>query len=303
MKKILKSLGMAVLFFLLFFGMQLIVSVVFSVVVTANFIAQNAGSLDLPSLIAKVTESIMNFATLITTISNILTVFVLFLIFKCQKKKFTFEAGIQKLEVKTLVLPLLLGITLYAAVSTILGMLPIPETLLDQYSYFSSTLFGGSIWITILAVAIVAPITEEIIFRGLILSRLRRGMPTVVAAIISSLIFAVAHGAWIWMAYAFVLGIVLCYVAIKYRSIVASMVLHIAFNLLGVIASSFENLEAPDFVGLALLIIGLAGSVIIMIAIGKREVIVAKIEEPAVPVDNESEAPTILADDERQDTI
>ena len=303
MKNVLKSLGMAVVFFLLFFGMQLIVSVAFCVAVTINIFAQNSSSLDLQSIIAKITESTMNYATLIAAISNILTVLVLLLIFKCQKKKFTFEADIRKLEMKALILPFLLGIALYVSVSTILGLLPIPDTLLNQYSDFSSTLFGGSIWITILAVAVVAPITEEIIFRGFMLSRLRRSMPTAVAAIISSLIFAVAHGALVWMAYAFVLGIVLCYVATKYRSIVASMVLHIAFNLLGVIASNFENLETSGFIVLALLIIGLAGSAVIIVVMGKRQVIVAEIEAPAVPVDIESETPTIVVDYEGQDTV
>lgn len=298
MKKVFKSLGMAVLFFLLFFGMQFIVSIVFCVVAVASFLSQNAGSLDMPALIEKITESVMNDATLIATISNILTVLILFLIFMGQKKKFTLEADIRKLKVKALVLPLLLGITLYAAVSMILGMLPIPQTLLDQYSDASGYLFNGSIWITILAVAIVAPITEEIVFRGFILSRLRRSMPPVVAAIISSVIFGAAHGNWVWMAYAFVLGMILCYVAIKYRSIVASMALHIAFNLLGVIASNFENLEAPNFVGLALLVFGLVGSVIIMVVINKNTAIREMIEAPAIPVESGKEPPNIAADSE-----
>jgi len=300
MKKVFKSLGMAVLFFLLFFGMQLIVSIVFCVVAMVSFLSQNAGSPDMPAMIAKITESIMNDTTIIATISNSLTVLVLFLIFLGQKKKFTLEAGIKKLQVKALVLPLLLGITLYSAVSMILGMLPIPETLIDQYSDASGILFGGSIWITILAVAIVAPITEEIVFRGFILSRLCRSMPPVVAATISSVIFGAAHGNWIWMAYAFVLGMILCYVAIKYHSIVASMVLHITFNLLGVIASNFEDVEAPVFVGLALLVVGLVGSVIIMVLINKNTAVLEKIDAPAIPAENEEAPPTIAADSKEQ---
>ena len=291
---------MAVLFFLLFFGMQLIVSIVFCVVAMVGFISQNAGSLDVPALISKITESIMNDATIISTISNILTVLALFLIFLGQKKKFTLEADIRKLKVKSLVLPLLLGITLYAEVSMILGMLPIPETLMNQYSDASGILFGGSLWVTILAVAIVAPITEEIVFRGFILSRLRRSMPPIVAAIISSVIFGAAHGNWVWAAYAFVLGMILCYVAIKYRSIVASMVLHITFNLLGVIASNFEDLDAPDFVGLALLVVGLVGSAVIMVVINKNTAVLETIEAPSAAVDNADAPPAIAADSEEQ---
>jgi membrane protease YdiL (CAAX protease family) len=81
----------------------------------------------------------------------------------------------------------------------------------------------------------IAPAAEELFFRGFLLPILARGTGNVVAIIITSALFALLHASQIghaWMA-VLVLGcvsVVLCIVRIKYNSVAASTLVHMAYN-------------------------------------------------------------------------
>lgn len=276
MKRILKSLGTAILYYILFLGIQLVVSFEFGIIVILNLILNRGAGIDYASIAAEAVSAIAGYATLISLISGILTLLVLFLIFGASLKRFASETGLAGLPPSSFALPLLLGITLYGAVTLIIGFLPIPEGLMDQYEASSELVLGGSMVINLLAVVLVAPIVEEVIFRGLILSRLRRAMPTAVAAFISSALFAIAHGAWVWMAYAFVTAMAFCFISVKYRSIAVSIAAHMVFNLFGVIMGSLGEFDLPGMFFALLLFAGLISSVFILIAIGRRKTCAAE---------------------------
>ena len=75
--------------------------------------------------------------------------------------------------------------------------------------------------------------SEEILFRGVILGRLKRVMPVWSAVIVSSLAFALVHGNPLWIAYTFVMGLLVAMIDVKYDSIVPGMIMHFMFNLYG----------------------------------------------------------------------
>ena len=65
----------------------------------------------------------------------------------------------------------------------------------------------------------LTPFTEELVFRGILYHRLRRGFPPLQAAVISALLFGFAHGSAAQDFYAVVMGIVFalhctCYLAV-----------------------------------------------------------------------------------------
>ena len=64
----------------------------------------------------------------------------------------------------------------------------------------------------ILAVCIVGPIAEELVFRGMIFGKLRRAFSFWPAAIISGIMFGVFHMNIMQGVYASVLGVLLAYV-------------------------------------------------------------------------------------------
>ncbi|MFW5832310.1 MAG: CPBP family intramembrane glutamic endopeptidase [Prolixibacteraceae bacterium] len=87
-------------------------------------------------------------------------------------------------------------------------------------------------WGTFLKVAVIAPVVEELIFRGLILHGLRRNYNAFTAVVISALLFALFHlNPWQFPA-TFVLGLLLGWVMIRTRNILLAIIGHSINNLL-----------------------------------------------------------------------
>ncbi len=77
---------------------------------------------------------------------------------------------------------------------------------------------------------VLAPVAEEILFRGYLLSKLRRHAATWVAVLITSILFAVVHFAWNVGIDVFALSIVLCLVTIWTKSLWPAILIHMLKN-------------------------------------------------------------------------
>jgi membrane protease YdiL (CAAX protease family) len=105
----------------------------------------------------------------------------------------------------------------------------------------------GELPITVLFIVILAPMAEELIFRGLLLDWLRRRIPAWAAAISLSICFALVHdnqfksGAYGWVMFSsrFLLGVAASHLALRFRSLRPSFVLHATNNLFAVITNVF----------------------------------------------------------------
>ncbi|MED0736238.1 CPBP family intramembrane glutamic endopeptidase [Aneurinibacillus thermoaerophilus] len=106
----------------------------------------------------------------------------------------------------------------------------------SQLTQMSSAEF----WLLYIVVAILVPITEEIIFRGLIYKYLCRKYGFGIATIGSALIFTMAHFfvPMLWAAL-FIMGCCLAYLFKTYQSIFAPLSLHILTNSINIIALSW----------------------------------------------------------------
>lgn len=271
MKNVLKALIFAVLYFLAYLGIQLIVEIIFSTVSAMHFMALNTGNIDYTVMASKMTSEIADKANLITVTSDITALLTLFFIWLGGKKKLISAVRLRKVKIDDLIFPALLGFTIYLAVDGILAILPIPAKVMEQYSLASDVLFKGSIIIQLLLVVIIAPVTEELICRGLILRRLTRSMHPVIAAIISSAFFGVAHMNPVWMAYTFCLGLALSYICLKYNSVLASIATHMVFNLCGIIEGNLlKGLDSEVYIFIILIVVGLSASAVIIINISKK---------------------------------
>jgi membrane protease YdiL (CAAX protease family) len=88
-------------------------------------------------------------------------------------------------------------------------------------------------WQNVLAfvsLAILPPIAEETLFRGFLFKGLRRKWPFWLSAIVTSLMFAVAHGQFNVGVDVFALSLVLCYIVEKTDSIFIGITIHILKN-------------------------------------------------------------------------
>lgn len=91
-----------------------------------------------------------------------------------------------------------------------------------------------------LLAVIIAPCTEELIFRGYLYGVLRQYAGRLVAIIVTSCIFAGIHQHLPAFPGLFLLAVALCLVYEATGSLTVAMVMHALFNLIGVLAAIFQ---------------------------------------------------------------
>lgn len=129
--------------------------------------------------------------------------------------------------------------------SALITVVWLPNWMIDSYSKSSGAIFEGTDFIlTALSVGFFAPVTEEIIFRGYMLNRLMPDFTEKTAILLSAGIFALCHANFLWMIYAFCMGIFLAWLAIKKDNILYSVCVHIGFNLPSIVVGILKMFPA-----------------------------------------------------------
>lgn len=114
------------------------------------------------------------------------------------------------------------------AINAVLGMLTGNMNL----NPLNSVIGGLDLLPTILVAGIASPIVEELVFRKVLLDRLRN-YGDVTAILVSGLCFGFYHGNIAQFLYASALGFIFAYVVIKTEDIRYTIALHITINILG----------------------------------------------------------------------
>lgn len=71
-------------------------------------------------------------------------------------------------------------------------------------------------------------------------------MPGWLAAVLSALAFGVCHGQPVWMAYAFLLGLVFAWFRLRTGSILPSLLAHLVFNGISPLSGALSKAGAGD---------------------------------------------------------
>ena len=103
------------------------------------------------------------------------------------------------------------------------------EYFLNFINYNQSNLDDGLDFISIIYVALIAPLCEEVIMRGYVLSTLRK-YGVYLSVIVSSFIFGMFHGTVSQIIPCIFIGIILSTLTLKYKSILPSIITHIITN-------------------------------------------------------------------------
>ncbi len=80
------------------------------------------------------------------------------------------------------------------------------------------------------AAVVMAPICEEVVYRGFIYQMLKQYSGRIVACILSALLFSVIHGALVQSLPLFIFGVVQCLLFEKTRSVLLPIVVHAIYN-------------------------------------------------------------------------
>lgn len=119
-----------------------------------------------------------------------------------------------------------------------------PETM-ENYNELMEMTLGGNELLAMLAAVILAPVNEECIMRGLILGNLRKYFPVPAAVAIQAVMFGIFHMNWVQGFYVLPIGAALGYVAVKSRSVLPCIYMHLFYNLmsfvLGILPGIFQS--------------------------------------------------------------
>lgn len=243
MKKVLIAIGKAAGFALLFLFAQLLVVFAANIVFTAKLAMESFGPYGTVQPFDELLNAALAFmdkyGALLTGLGDLLAVVVAWAIFRLRGKRLSIETGWHRTSTRTVLMGIACGMAFAAAVCIALSILPIPEEMMQTYDEASSDILNVNTPLVLLALVFVGPIAEEVYFRGLVYTRLKRAMPYRVAMILSSLIFAVIHGDPVWIAYAFCAGLLMCAVYERSGSLWTNIAFHCAFNLVGTYISGF----------------------------------------------------------------
>jgi len=156
-----------------------------------------------------------------------------------KKEKRSFDRGTR---FKSMVLIFLLGLGCQFAVSGFMSLIQTYfQEIFKKYAHTMKNLTSGNDILVYLLLILLAPITEELIFRGVILHKLKEEIPFFGANILQAVLFGIYHGNIVQGIYATVLGLLLGYMYYKYRSILAPIFLHIIINASSIIIVLLPN--------------------------------------------------------------
>ena len=145
-------------------------------------------------------------------------------------------------------------------------ILPPPSWFLEMFDKIFENDFG--FWGAFMKVVIIAPVVEELIFRGVIMHGLMRNYSRGTAIFFSGLLFALFHlNPWQFPA-TFILGLLLGWIMIRTRNILLCIAGHGINNLLVLLAITFNKQLSESFLShLNTYYILIAGLFLVILAI------------------------------------
>lgn len=139
----------------------------------------------------------------------------------------------KKYYIYTIIIILIFRIIFDNSIGLLVEQIPVNENIEEAFNQ----LFKYPI-IAVVSICIVAPIYEEVIYRGIMLKGLSKKYNDKVAIVVSALLFAIMHMNFQQGINAFLLGIVMGYLYTKTKSLYVSIFAHFINNGVGIIISS-----------------------------------------------------------------
>ena len=153
-----------------------------------------------------------------------------------------FKSGRNEGKILNIILIIVISALIGTGLNNIILMTPLAE-ISTGYAEATENFYGGAIVFEILGSAVLTPVLEELVYRGIIFARLKRYAGFVPAMLIGSLIFAVMHFNLVQFVFAFFVGLVLIVFMEKTAHVYAAVVGHITINTIAVIRTETGFLD------------------------------------------------------------
>lgn len=231
-----------------------------SVLITVIFIILMGVLSSAPIMILD-SQNVSNPFQYMSIVAIIADIILLGLFFLLRKKHFVNVISLKKVSARSYLLPALAGFSfaLWAGL-----FVPMSESSTTAYE----SIMQGNILIIFIQMIIFQPLIEEFIFRGILISNLRKSLSSGVCVIISSVVFACVHASAVglsWLPIVFVIGFICAVTYEKTRSLLPSIVAHSAANLPDFFKDNLK--ESPDIVLTLIFIFSILVAIISIVGI------------------------------------
>ena len=221
---------------LIYLGVNLLVSVIFTFIIRFAMFNDGADVSNLDALYNTIIEYTLRYSTYVTLAITLIAGTICYLLYR-KDEKIRFEnAFYNDMSIKDYLMCLLTGVGIYMLVDVIVVILSglINMTgVIEANDEAISMMLNGKFVLEIIVYCVVAPAVEELVFRGMVFNRMRSMVGTKRAIWASALIFACMHtGGLLQMAYAFALGYLMAWVYSRYCNLKAPVCIHMAFNIM-----------------------------------------------------------------------
>lgn len=179
----------------------------------------------------------------------------------------------QKLDAtfwKNLLLVIGISACMSIALNNLISMSPL-VTMSEAYQQANEAFYGSTIGIELLGSALITPILEELLHRGVVYQRLRNMFGIKAGIVVSAFLFAGLHFNVVQFTYAFLLGIVLALFIEKTNHLYAPILAHVTANTIavirtesGLLLSTVDGSLFAWIVSVGILILGMVGLFVFM---------------------------------------
>lgn len=254
-----RGFGFATLYVIFFLFMQFMISFIVSFIYLIKELSVGMDRLNYAYIMRELPLGEMTMLSLgLSSILTVLAVFLFYLLIIKQKPARMLE--LNKISPITAVLSAVSGAALLFLCDSVLNLLPIPDSMFQQYYEAFELINMQPTWQIVLVVGILGPICEEVIFRGGVMNCLRKDSNAYIAIVISGLVFGAIHGIALQVAYAAVIGIILGVVFHCTKSLYTTIIIHIVNNILSSVLPS--ELLTDMNIGLLITIIVISSAVL-----------------------------------------
>ncbi|GHV41720.1 hypothetical protein FACS189490_09170 [Clostridia bacterium] len=226
---------------------QVVVSVLFTLWAIIALVVEKTAAGEPLTDILELTETTLNVVldkTLwIMLVSAVIVFGIMFLKLRKRWKTDDFFSA-KTLNIRNVLLSCSFGVAASFTISGLLTAIDIYSLVPEYEQLMEVTTGGDNVLLNAAAVGLLGPFLEEVIFRGVIFSRVReKSGKTWVAVAVSSLLFGLIHMNLVQGVYAALLGVFLALIFVLTKSLWAAIITHMAVNLTSVIIGALQSGE------------------------------------------------------------
>ncbi len=172
---------------------------------------------------------------------------------------------------KTRIIDIAVIIVMFALISFGLNNVIVMSPLVDMsagYAQANAGFYGSMLGIELVGSGILAPVLEELVFRGIVYGSLRKLLGVWQSVVISALIFAAVHFNIVQFTYAFIVGIVLAITMEYIGNVYGAVIGHMTANIFAVLRTElnlFKNLTDKSVTAWAVSLVILAAGVLLLV--------------------------------------